>query len=380
VSRWLLTLSRLLTAGSVLALLSACSSTPDKPKPAELPALTAAASAYPLQSVWTNQIGPVLTPLNLSVHTGQVAVASSNGTVALLDASTGKDIWRVALNAPLQAGVGGDGTRFAVITQTNEVIALQAGQVIWRYRLNASTYTAPLVAGGRVFLLTADRTVVALDGASGQRLWQQQRSGDPLVLRQAGLLMAVEDTLVAGMAGRLVGLNPNNGSTRWEAVVGASRGTNEVERLVDIVTGVSREGHQVCVRSFQTAVTCVDATKGTVLWTRTANGHQGLAGNDQLLVGVESDSKVLSWSRALGQPVWNSDALRFRGLSEPMLRGASVVVGDENGWVHRLAVQDGQLQNRISTDGSGIALRPVSVAGVTVVVTRNGGVYGLRLD
>jgi hypothetical protein len=48
--------------------------------------------------------------------------------------------------------------------------------------------------------------------------------------------------------------------------------------------------------------------------------------------------------------------------------------------VHRLSVQDGQLQNRIATDGSGIALRPVSVAGVTVVVTRNGGIYGLRLD
>jgi len=380
VSRWSLMLTRLLTACAVISLVVACSSTPDKPKPAELPALSASASAYLLQSVWTSQIGPVLTPLNLSVHAGQVAVASSTGQVALIDAQTGKDIWRVALNAPLQAGVGGDGTRFAVITQTNEVIALQAGQVIWRYRLNASTYTAPLVAGGRVFLLTADRTVVALDGASGQRLWQQQRSGDPLVLRQAGLLMAVEDTLVAGMAGRLVGLNPNNGSTRWETVVGASRGTNEVERLVDIVTGVSREGTQVCVRSFQTAVTCVDAAKGSVLWTRTANGHLGLSGNEQLVVGVESDSKVIAWNRALGQSSWNTDALRFRGLSDPMVRGASVVVGDETGWVHRLSVQDGQLQNRIATDGSGIALRPVSVAGVTVVVTRNGGIYGLRLD
>ena len=373
-------LTRFLTAGAVISLVVACSSTPDKPKPAELPALTASASAYPLQSVWTNQVGTVLTPLNLSVHAGQVAVASSMGQVALLDAQTGKDIWRVALNAPLQAGVGGDGTRFAVITQTNEVIALQAGQVIWRYRLNASTYTSPLVAGGRVFVMTADRTVVALDGASGQRLWQQQRSGDPLVLRQAGLLMAVEDTLVAGMAGRLVGMNPNNGSIRWETVVGTSRGTNEVERLVDIVTGVSREGTHVCVRSFQTAVSCVDAAKGSVLWTRSANGHLGLAGNEQLVVGVESDSKVIAWNRALGQPSWNTDSLRFRGLSEPMVRGASVIVGDETGWVYRLSVNDGQLQNRISTDGSGIALRPVSVSGVTVVVTRNGGIYGLRLD
>jgi outer membrane protein assembly factor BamB len=34
-----------------------------------------------------------------------------------------------------------------------------------------------------------------------------------LVLRQAGVLLAVGDTLVAGMAGRLVGLNPQRQRT-----------------------------------------------------------------------------------------------------------------------------------------------------------------------
>ena len=57
-----------------------------------------------------------------------------------------------------------------------------------------------------------------------------------------GALLAVGDTLVAGLSGRLVGLNPANGSVRWEAPVATSRGTNEVERLVDVVAGASRSG------------------------------------------------------------------------------------------------------------------------------------------
>ena len=53
--------------------------------------------------------------------------------------------------------------RFAVITQNNDVVAIEAGQVLWRKRLAAqSSNTPPLVAGARVFVLTADRTVWAL--------------------------------------------------------------------------------------------------------------------------------------------------------------------------------------------------------------------------
>jgi outer membrane protein assembly factor BamB len=61
------------------------------------------------------------------------------------------------------------------------------------------------VAGNRVFVLAADRSVSAFDGQSGRRLWSQQRPGEPLVLRQSGVLLAVGDTLVAGQGGRLVG-------------------------------------------------------------------------------------------------------------------------------------------------------------------------------
>jgi outer membrane assembly lipoprotein YfgL len=378
--RFFCSLSKCAIAIALISTLIACSSTPDKPKASELPALSSATANQPISPIWSTRVGPVSTPLSVAVHAGQVALASSDGVLVLINASTGRDVWRVALNTPLQAGVGTDGTRFAVVTESNEVITVEAGQIIWRFKLNASTYTSPLVAGGRVFVMTADRTVLALDGATGQRLWSQQRSGDPLVLRQPGLLMAVEDTLVAGLSGRLVGLNPNNGSVRWESVVGASRGTNEVERLVDIVSGVSRQGTVVCARSFQTSVSCVDAAKGGTLWSRPTNGHQGLSGNEEFVVGVDSDSQIMVWNRTNGQPVWNSDVLRFRGLTAPLVVAKSIVFGDQTGLLHRLSLEDGKVQNRTSTDGSAIANQPVSVAGVMVAVTRNGGVYGYRLD
>ena len=361
--------------GVLLLAIAACSSSPDKPQPAALPNVS---GQLVVQKAWTANVGPVTTPLFASVQGGRVAVASTPGQVALIDAQTGQDVWRVQLDSTLQAGVGGDGQRFAVITRNNEVVAIESGKVIWRYRLPAMSYTSPLVAGGRVFVLTADRAVTALDGATGQKLWTQQRTGDPLVLQQAGLLIPFGDTLLAGWGGRLASLNPNTGAVRWETLVGFSRGTNEVERLVDVVNGASRMGNTVCVRAFQASVTCVDANRGSTVWTRPAQGHEGLDGDEKWLFGVESDSKVLAWQRQDGQPVWTQDALRFRGLSAPLVMGRAVVMGDDNGLVHFLSRQDGQALQRLSTDGSAITGKPVSAGQTLVVVTRTGGVFGFR--
>lgn len=355
--------------------LAACSSAPEKPKPAILPAVSGQLS---VPQAWVNSIGPVTTPLFASVHGNSVAVASTQGQVALINASTGQDVWRLKLDSQIQAGVSGDGQRFAVITQNNEVVAIEAGREIWRHRLPALTYTPPLVAGGRVFVLTADRVVTALDGASGSRLWSQQRAGDPLVLQQAGLLMPFGNTLLAGWGGRLAALNPNTGVVMWETLVGSTRGTNEVERLVDLVAGASRLGNAVCVRAFQSMVSCLDARRGNTLWSRAAQGHEGLDVDDNLVFGAESDSKVMAWQRASGQPAWTQDALRFRGLSGPLVLGRSVVLGDDNGFVHFLARKDGQVLQRAATDGSAIVGRPVAVGQTLVVLTRAGGVFGFR--
>ena len=366
---------RWIVLSALASLIVACSSAPEKPQPGPLPTVT---GQLAVQKVWTSSVGPVTTPLFASVHGDQVAVASTQGQVALINAITGQDVWRLKLDSPVQAGISGDGQRFAVITQNNEVVAIEAGQVVWRYRLAALSYTAPLVAGGRVFVLTADRAVTALDGASGQKLWTQQRTGDPLVLQQAGLLISFGDNLLAGWGGRLASLNPNTGAVSWETLVGSSRGTNEVERLVDLVAGASRQGNAVCVRAFQSAVSCVDAIRGTTLWTRPAQGYQGLDGDDKLVFGAESDSKVMAWQRQSGQPAWTQEALRFRGLTAPLVLGRSVVLGDEMGWVHFLSRQDGQALQRLSTDGSAIVGRPVAAGQTLVVVTRTGGVFGFR--
>jgi outer membrane assembly lipoprotein YfgL len=364
-----------LTIGAAL-MLTACAGT-EKVKPIDL------GPNVPLigvRTAWTSNIGTITFPLQIRVVGNLLFVAGTDGNVAAIDARTGGDLWRVALGVKLSAGVGSDGRFSAVVTRENELIALDGGKEVWRQKLGAVTLTAPLVAGGRVFVLLADRSVAAFDASVGRKLWQQQRSGDALVLGRPGIAMAVGDTLVTGLGGRLVGMNPLNGKARWEAQVANSRGTNEVERLVDLVSGVSREGDNLCVRAFQSSVGCVDTSKGNAIWTKPASAATGLDGDATALFGAESDGRVISWRRADGERLWTSERLRFRNLSAPLLIGESIVIGDEMGTLHFLSRNDGAPLNRLTTDGSPIVSNLV-LAGTTVVaVTQRGGVFGFKPD
>ncbi len=371
-SFWPIKRSLSVAALALIAALAGCASS-DKIKPAELtpnPALQA------VRPVWTNQIGRVSFALEPRVSGTTVTLAGSDGTVAALDAASGKDLWRVQLDVPITAGVGTDGKTAAVVTNANEVVALEAGRVLWRQKLPAQGYTPPLVAGGRVFVVTADRSVTALDGASGRKLWTQQRPGDALVLKQSGVLLAVGDTLVVGQSGHVLGLNPANGTVRWDALIATSRGTNDVERLIDLVGPVSRVGNSVCARAFQSTVGCVDAVRGQVLWSKKSVGAVGLHGDEKWVIGAEADDKLVAWNRADGERVWSSDLLSHRVLSAPLLLGKSLLVGDGSGWLHLLSRESASLLNRVETDGSAISVGPVLAGKTVVVVTSKGGVYG----
>lgn len=358
-----------------IAVLAGCSflSSSNKPKPADLPPVSGTVSA---RQAWLNRMGPVNFPLDVNVAGSTIFVASSDGVVAAIDTRTGVDIWRASVGSTIAAGVGSDGKIAAVVTQGNDVVALQDGREIWRQKLSAQAYTSPFVASGRVFVLAADRSVNAFDGRTGRKLWAQQRPSEPLVLRQSGVMLAVGDTLVVGLAGRLAGLNPSNGSVRWEVPIASPRGINDVERLVDLVGRVSRDGDVVCARAFQASVGCVNTLRGSLLWTKPANGSQGIDGDERFVFGTEADGVVQAWRRSDGERAWTTDVLRYRNLTAPLVVGRSIAVGDLAGFIHLLSRDNGAILNRVATDGSAISAAPALAGNTLIAVTRNGGIYG----
>ena len=337
-----------------------------------------------VRQVWTSKVGAVALPaMDVRVQDNRVLLSSADGVVAAIDARTGGDIWRATLGESLSAGAGGDGKYAAVVSRANALIFLNEGRELWRQALPSQVFTAPLVAGGRVFVLSADRSVLAFDMQTGKKLWTQLRqSSDTLVLKQAGVIVPIGDTLVVGLSGRLVGLNPDTGTPRWEVPLASPRGVNDVERLVDLVGRVSRSGDSLCARAFQATVGCVNVLRdrASVAWTQSAGGSEGVHGDAEAVYGTENNGQVIAWRREDGSRLWSTDRLKLRKLTAPLALGRSVVVGDDYGWVHFLGRSDGAPLNRVATDASGVAAAPVVAADTLVVATRSGAIYGFRPD
>ena len=358
--------------GAVL-LLAACASS--KPKPQPLEPLTAKIAG---REVWNRSIDNVKFPLTVVALRDSFIVADGNGTVLALEAQTGRELWRGSADTKLSAGVGSDGRFAAVVTREGDLVVFEQGRIKWRKSLGVRVNTAPLVAGERVFVLGADRGVQAFDMIDGRKLWALQRAGDPLTLTQTGVLAAFKDTLVVGQGPRMAGVDPLLGTLRWEAPVGSPRGANEIERLADLVGPVARVGNTLCARSFQAAVGCVDADKGTLLWSKNVGGTDGVSADAQFVFGADASDRITAWKTATGEVAWSSDKLQYRGLSTPLSVGKTVVFGDEDGTVHWLSRETGEAQLRLSTDGGAIVAAPVISATTMLVVTRKGGLFAFR--
>lgn len=368
---------RLLGVLLAAGLVSACSlfSSSNTAKPAELEQITPAIAG---RVVWTGRVDNVKFPLAIAARGEQFVVAGGDGVVQSLRASDGQLNWRADVGQKLTAAVGSDGRFAAVVTRDNELVLIDGGQVLWRKTLPTPTFAAPLVAGERVFVLTVDRQVHAFDAQDGRKLWVLRRPGEPLTLAQPGVIGAYKDTLIVGQGARLTGVDPLQGSVRWEASIGNARGTNEVERLADLVGPMQRSGEILCARSFQSAVGCVNAERGSLIWSRNIGGKLGVAGDAKQLFAADASDRLSAWNIANGDVQWTAEQFLNRQLSAPLSLGKTLVVGDFEGYVHFVSQETGKTQLRLPTDGSPIAATPVALGQTILVATRNGGLFAMR--
>jgi outer membrane protein assembly factor BamB len=355
------------------ATLAGCSS--DKPKPTPLESITPAIAG---RSVWNMRVDAAPFVLMPSAKDDAFIVAGGDGSIVALGKDDGRELWRGSAGARLSAGVGSDGRYAAVVTRDNELIVLDKGTVKWRTRVGSLVATAPLVAGERVFVMGVDRTVQAYDVQDGRYLWDLRRAGEPLTLSQPGVVAAFKDTLLVGQGQRLTGIDPLKGSVRWEVAIANPRGTNEVERVADLVGPAARAGDVVCARAFQSAVGCANAQTGTLLWTKNTGGAQAIGADAELVASADGSGRITAWRANNGDLAWTAEQLLHRDLSGLLVIGSTVIVGDFEGQVHFLDRTNGKTLLRLPTDGSQVIGAPVVLGNTVLVTTKKGGLFAFR--
>jgi len=307
---------------------------------------------------------------------GRLYAADAQGQVLALNAGNGRIIWSVEVDAPLSGGPGvGDG--LVVLGTTDaEVIALSEsdGSVKWRVNVSSEVLSTPAVARGKVIVRTIDGKVVGLDAATGKQVWGYERKIPVLTLRGTGSPVLVGGQVLCGMAGgKLVSLNVDDGSLRWEVTISVPSGRTELERLADIDGDPLAIGGIIYVATYQGEVAALEESAGTLLWRRKFSSYSGMAADRYNVYASDAEGILWALDADNGSARWSQEALRNRQLSDVALVSGVLAVGDYEGYVHFLSPDDGSLIGRTRV-GSDPITRGMLVADGTLYVMGDGGV------
>jgi outer membrane protein assembly factor BamB len=385
---------------TVVTVLVGCGSS--KPKPASLVDFKPSLSA---KVAWTAKVGD--TP-EFKVGVGQfspgvsgdsVIAASEDGEVSRVNLQSGKVDWRVDLDTRIIAGVAvgnGSSSGFsAVVTDRNQIVVLDAaGKVSREINLGGVVLEIPVIAGDIVVARLTDNRVAGWDISSGERRWVFQRTLPPLVLHgQSGLRgaayapeessssgLGANDVVVNLPGGRLLWVNALTGAVRWEAQVATPTGSNEVERLVDLLGAPVVQGDHVCVSAYQTAVSCFGVEDGKRQWIKNLSAGTTVGADARFVFVADQQSRLHALARATGETSWTSDALRLRGLNQPISVGRALWVADQFGFLHALDRESGQTLARVKLDGGAVSGAMRATSAGLLVQTQGGRLMLIRTE
>ena len=311
--------------------------------------------------------------LQLDTDNGVIFAIDPDGQVS---AYKGKEqLWKSKITKQeLTAGVEAAEGIVVVGNRKGQLFALDqaTGSQKWSAKLSGAILSPSLIQSGRVITIANDGTVFAHDAVSGQQVWAYKLPNVQFSLRGQPAPVRLDDrTIVVASANAYVyGLDVISGVPRFQRRVAISEGRSDIQRLIDIVGDPVVAGQYLVTTSFQGQVTVTDLATQRVVWSEDASStNRPEVSGDKVFVSTV-DGKLNAYSLSTGQLAWQNEELLNRQLSNPVMLGQSLVVGDMDGVIHLLDPASGKLVGRAKTSGEVQSLRVID--NQLYVATRKG--------
>ncbi|MDF0750641.1 outer membrane protein assembly factor BamB [Marinobacter sp. 71-i] len=341
-----------------LAFLGGCSTSDTFEQPAPVPEIS---SSIGLESVWSMSVGDghddkflYLAPLN----TGETLyVASADGEVYAVGAENGEVFWSRELDQEISAGVGGDQDNLYLVTRDAQLKALsrQDGSELWEQPLPNEALASPQSNGSLVVVQTIDGKVLAFDTATGERSWQYDSDVPVLSIRAAASPLVGADLVLASLSnGKLMAISTETGQPVWQYEVGQPQGRTELERLVDVAGEPLILESAAMVVGYQGNLALVDLQSGQEIWSRKASSLQSpMIGNGNIFI-ASANGDIIAYRGSDRRELWVQDRLSWRQPTQPIVYEDYLLIGDFEGYIHILSMEDGSLVGQHEFDDDGL--------------------------
>jgi len=116
------------------------------------------------------------------------------------------------------------------------------------------------------------------------------------------------------------------------------------------------------------------------LWAQDNGGVGGLGVAPGSVVVSDPAGTVWALDKSSGTSVWSNPSLARRSLTAPTVQGDYAVVGDFDGYLHWLRLDNGQEAARERVGGKALRAKPIVVDGILLVQNVEGELSAFRLQ
>ena len=339
-----------------------------------------------VSKLWSASVGKGEEHLGVAqrpaIADGHVYAAAVEGGVSAFDLRSGQSLWRYASDLPLTGGPGAGDGLVVVGSLEGDVIALDAatGSEKWKSKVANEVLVAPAIGNGMVFVHSNDGRVTALDAATGERRWFYSADVPALTVRGNGAITVGPGVVFVGNDnGNLTALSMTDGGVIWTIPVAQPEGRSELERMADVDGPAVLENTTLYATSYKNHTVAIDGPSGQLMWDRENGGPRGLSLSNSAVVVTDPTGKVWGLDKNTGGSLWQQDGLAYRSTSAPAVQGDYAVVGDLEGVLHWLRLNDGAFAARSSVGGA-ISGQPAVADGILVVQTIEGQLAAFALQ
>ncbi|MBW0144380.1 PQQ-like beta-propeller repeat protein [Sphingomicrobium clamense] len=331
---------------------------------------------------------------------GKVYTIDTQAVVRSFDAATGAPGWSTSVtgtndgevvdrNALYGGGVASGAGRIYASNGLGYVYALDPtnGGILWQVKPLGPIRGAPSYANGNVYVMTQDNQVAALDAATGATQWTAAAAMEIAGVFGAASPAVGRGTVIAGFSsGELAAYRYENGRGVWQDTLTRTRISTSVSSLSDIDADPVIDNNQVIAIGQGGRMVALDILSGQRMWELNIAGMSTPWVAGEWVFVVTDDAQALAISRTTGRIRWINQLPRWENEKKkkdpifyegPVLASGRLVFVGSNGAMVEIDADTGSYITQRSV-GDSVTLQPVIANQTLYLITDSGQLQAYR--
>ena len=351
--------------------------------------------------LWTASIAGSSNRMRLAaapvVGGNKLFAEGTDGVIVAFDKNTGAKLWTrgdgemTKDQAPSAFG-GGVSYEAGTLYATNgvgEVKALNAdtGEVLWKVTPAGPLRGSPTIAFGQLFVMTQDNQIIALNIADGSLVWDESGSTTQSGVFGVAAPSAGQGTVIAGYSsGELSAYRYENGRTLWSDALARTNISTTVGSITDIDADPIIDSGRVYALGQGGRMAAYELLTGQRIWELNLAGISTPSIAGEWIFTLTDDARLLAIARSTGRVRWITQLPRFRDEEDkkgpifwtgPVLAGGQLWVASSRGELWKVSAGEGSAQ--IFADlGQPVSLPPLVADGYLYILDDSGVIHAWR--